>query len=107
MEYKGQLYGKLGKTYFPMEATSDDFDRNIEENAILTNELQKYKTLFYQETTRADLLQEQKESDSVEFAEWMSLNAQPRTTSKSQWRNNKTGVVETTQELYHQFKQSK
>jgi len=34
MEYKGKLYGKVGNSYFPLDATSDDFDgmqKNIEQ----------------------------------------------------------------------------
>lgn len=27
MEYKGKLYGKVGNSYFPLLATSDDFDK--------------------------------------------------------------------------------
>jgi len=27
MEYKGKLYGKVGKSYFPLEATTEDFER--------------------------------------------------------------------------------
>lgn len=26
MDYKGKLYGKVGNSYFPLEATSDDYD---------------------------------------------------------------------------------
>ena len=26
MKYKGALYGKVGKTYFPLQETSEDFD---------------------------------------------------------------------------------
>lgn len=26
MEYKGKLYGKVGKSYFPLYATTDDWD---------------------------------------------------------------------------------
>jgi hypothetical protein len=26
MEYKGKLYGKVNKSYFPLEQTADDFD---------------------------------------------------------------------------------
>lgn len=32
MEYKGKLYGKVGETYFPLEATSEDFDKLKEAN---------------------------------------------------------------------------
>lgn len=27
MEYKGPLYGKVGRTYFPLQETSEDFDK--------------------------------------------------------------------------------
>jgi hypothetical protein len=30
MRYEGKLYGKVGKHYFPLEATSEDFDKNKE-----------------------------------------------------------------------------
>jgi len=26
MEYKGKLYGKVGKSYFPLEETTEDFE---------------------------------------------------------------------------------
>ena len=29
MNYSGNLYGKIGKTYFPMEKTSDDIDNEL------------------------------------------------------------------------------
>jgi len=32
MEYKGKLYGKVGKHYFPLEATSNDFDNMQKQN---------------------------------------------------------------------------
>lgn len=28
MKYEGKLYGKVGKVYFPLEATAEDFDNN-------------------------------------------------------------------------------
>ena len=36
MEYKGKLYGKVGKSYFPLEATSEDFDN-------LQNKVKEYE----------------------------------------------------------------
>lgn len=42
----------------------------------LERQLQKYKDLYYTETTRADLLQEQNQSDAVEFAEWLLQDLQ-------------------------------
>jgi hypothetical protein len=30
MKYKGKLYGKVGKHYFPLEATSHDVDMRME-----------------------------------------------------------------------------
>ena len=36
MEYQGKLYGKVGKSYFPLEATSEDFDN-------LQNKLKEYE----------------------------------------------------------------
>lgn len=27
MQYRGKLYGKVGKHYFPLEESSDDFDK--------------------------------------------------------------------------------
>jgi hypothetical protein len=29
MKYEGKLYGRVGKHYFPLEATSDDFDNAL------------------------------------------------------------------------------
>ena len=36
MEYQGKLYGKVGKSYFPLEATLEDFDN-------LQNKLKEYE----------------------------------------------------------------
>ena len=36
MEYQGKLYGKVGKSYFPLEATSEDFDN-------LQNKVKEYE----------------------------------------------------------------
>lgn len=47
--------------------------------------------------------QSEVKSDAVEFAEWLTINAQPRTTSKNQWKCNKTGVIVTTEKLYKRF----
>lgn len=33
MEYKGNLYGKVGQNYFPLEATTDDFERLEKQSA--------------------------------------------------------------------------
>lgn len=30
MKYEGNLYGKVGKIYFPLEHTSHEFDKNKE-----------------------------------------------------------------------------
>lgn len=32
MEYHGRLYGKVGKSYIPLEATTDDFDVKKEQS---------------------------------------------------------------------------
>ena len=40
MEYKGKLYGKVNQSYFPLEATSEDFDGLKNGNEILKNKLQ-------------------------------------------------------------------
>lgn len=36
MEYKGKLYGKVNQSYFPLEATTDDFEnlKNWKESAM-------------------------------------------------------------------------
>jgi hypothetical protein len=45
MNYSGNLYGKIGKKYFPMEKTSDDIDNEIsalkQENETLRNSINK------------------------------------------------------------------
>jgi len=33
MEYKGKLYGKVGKSYFPLEGTTDDWDAMVKQLA--------------------------------------------------------------------------
>ena len=30
MKYEGKLYGRVGKHYFPLEATSEQFDQYVE-----------------------------------------------------------------------------
>jgi len=41
MEYKGKLYGKVGKHYFPLEATSNDFDNMQKQNTEMLKMLEK------------------------------------------------------------------
>ena len=40
MEYKGKLYGKVNRTYFPLEATTEDFEGLQNGNEILKRKLQ-------------------------------------------------------------------
>jgi len=40
MEYKGKLYGKVGKTYFPMVETAEDFDKFKQEHAEMVEMLE-------------------------------------------------------------------
>lgn len=40
MEYKGKLYGKVGKSYFPLEATKEDFEGFKNGNEFLKQKLQ-------------------------------------------------------------------
>lgn len=46
MEYKGKLYGKVGKSYFPLLHTSDDYDnlvkRVAELEALIEQKLNKH-----------------------------------------------------------------
>lgn len=42
MEYKGKLYGKVNKLYFPLEATTDDWDVLEEKVKIIELEKRKY-----------------------------------------------------------------
>jgi NTP pyrophosphatase (non-canonical NTP hydrolase) len=43
MEYKGQLFGKVGKSYLPLESTTEDFE--LLKNQICTLEEEKVKIL--------------------------------------------------------------
>lgn len=45
MKYEGKLYGKVGKTYFPLEATSEQFD-TIKELLIESREMLVLCTLL-------------------------------------------------------------
>jgi hypothetical protein len=40
MEYKGKLYGKVHKSYFPLEATTDEWDAMVKRIAFLEAENQ-------------------------------------------------------------------
>lgn len=40
MEYKGKLYGKIGKSLIPLEATTDDFEGLENKNKVLKEKLQ-------------------------------------------------------------------
>lgn len=40
MEYKGKLYGKVGKSLIPLEATTDDFEGLENGNELLKKKLQ-------------------------------------------------------------------
>lgn len=40
MDYKGKLYGKVGKSYFPLEPTTDDFEGLQKKIQILKDKLQ-------------------------------------------------------------------
>lgn len=40
MEYKGKLYGKVGKSLIPLEATTDDFEGLGNGNKVLKEKLQ-------------------------------------------------------------------
>ena len=40
MEYSGKLFGKVGKSYFPLEATTEDFDGLKNGNELLKKKLQ-------------------------------------------------------------------
>ncbi len=44
VEYKGKLYGKVGKKYFPLENTTDDFEtlqRRVDELSMALTSLRK------------------------------------------------------------------
>jgi hypothetical protein len=47
------------------------------------------------------------DKNAIEFAEWLPLHAQPRTTSKNQWKHIERNVIVTTEELYDEFIQYK
>lgn len=49
MEYKGKLYGKVGKTYFPMVETAEDFDKLKQEHAEMAEALKSLTNLFAKE----------------------------------------------------------
>ena len=46
MEYKGKLYGKVNKSYFPLEATTDDFEALQTNIELLKNKLQVAEKAF-------------------------------------------------------------
>lgn len=51
MEYKGKLYGKVHKTYFPLEATTEEWDAMVKRIAELEAENQALR----QPTVRGSL----------------------------------------------------
>lgn len=90
------------------------FISNINFSKSITDKLEKKTEAHYSKpfinqiiNTEPHLQQAQESSDAVEFAEWLSLNAQPRTNSKREWRHNQKGIILMTEELYTEFKQSK
>lgn len=40
MKYKGPLFGKIGKSYFPLIETSEDFDKLKEKNESLLDAIE-------------------------------------------------------------------
>ena len=42
MEYQGKLYGKVGKHYFPMMQTTEDFDNLEKQRDELIDQLKKW-----------------------------------------------------------------
>ena len=40
MEYEGKLYGKVGKSYFPLEVSTEDVDGLKNNNELLKQKLQ-------------------------------------------------------------------
>lgn len=46
MEYKGKLYGKVGKSYFPLIETAEDFENLKVANDLNENACRIYKHKF-------------------------------------------------------------
>ena len=66
MKYEGKLYGKVGKTYFPLEATSEQFD-TIKELLIESREMLVLCTLLDKSGQCAALVN--KIDESLKFIE--------------------------------------
>jgi len=56
MEYKGKLYGKVGKHYFPLEATSNDFDNLQKQNTEMLEMLMDIRNNRDYDFDKIDLL---------------------------------------------------
>lgn len=46
MEYKGNLYGKVGKSYFPLMKSADDVDKMESDNKKMLKELKNTLTVI-------------------------------------------------------------
>ena len=88
--------------------------KQIEERDKEISEIDKMKTRYHEQLLdkesecrklKSQLSQkdEMLERMAVEFSEWITLNAQPRTTSKNQWKHIKRNVIVSTEELYKEF----
>jgi|GEM_PF-6389788 len=96
MEYKGELYGKIGKHYFPLELTADNVDRL--ESIII--ELRKdIDNKAGQIADLTSLIQE----ESIEFGEWLRNNEWSFAAFENEWVNLKDDklIFKTTSELYN------
>lgn len=45
MEYKGQLFGKVGKSYFPLIKTSEDVDKLEKQHSQMLNLLKDFEKM--------------------------------------------------------------
>ena len=95
MEYKGELYGKIGKHYFPLELTADNVDRL--ESIII--ELRKdIDNKAGQIADLTSLIQ----SECEAFGEFIRVNKWQGDMNNT-WRQMFTGSSKTTSELYELY----
>jgi hypothetical protein len=88
MNYEGKLYGKVGKTYFPLELTTKDIDE------------MEARLLSFTPSSNVP-------TDAVEFSEWIPRNDWHHNNGVGNWYKNQYGstdyTLKTTAQLYDQY----
>lgn len=100
----------IAKKYFPTRKEHDDWmdllwlsiDSLGDFHPEILDEAINKAILLYHDSQR------EKETDAIEFGEWLKLNAEPRTENgKDLWHLFKINSLKTTEEVYMLFKSTK